>query len=183
MTSRPNPRVRADWERTRAQFEREERDAAAARAQRITSSHAARAVHEASQQLPATPVATAYARRLRERYLDHVAKKAVYVTPEDYVRSNGAEVASAFVLPVALYLAYWVLSTTIAAPFSTSVTIIWSATQLAFYFFVWLLVVAAPAQAIGSRISERRLRTVLDDAEAYARWSESVNSSDPDPAP
>ena len=181
MTSRPNPRVRADWERTRAQFEADARASDEARAARMQSAHARRAVEEAATKMPRTPVASAYARRLRKRYLDHVAKKAVYVAPEDYVRNNGAEIASVVVFPFYLVIAYLVLATTTAAPFATNATIIWSAAQLVFYFFIWLFVFAAPAQAIGSRISERRLRTVLDDAEAYARWSESV--TDPDPAP
>ena len=180
MASRPNPRVRADWEKTRARFEQEERQALVDRSRRITDAHAARAVQEASQQFPATPVASSAARRFREAYLSRVESHTEYISPQDFADTRGAETASVFALVPGLLLAYWVLSTTIAAPFATNATIIWSAAQLVFYFVVWLYFVVLPLQSIGSSLALRRYRAHRADAEAYARWVESVG---PDPAP
>ena len=177
MASRPNPRIRRDWERTRARFEQEERQAAQDRARRIHDSHTARAVRSAALAFPATPVASPAARRFREAYLSRVESKAEFIAPQAFAKTRGSEAMSVPATFIGLYIAYLVLSTTIAAPFSPGATIIWSAAQLVVYFIVWVFILAI-FQEIGSSLALRRYRAHRADAEAYARWLDSIQDEE-----
>ena len=177
QTPRPNPAVRRDWERTRAEFEAYEASLASERAAQAHSAKARAALAYVERRFPATPVASSYERRFRRAYLARVAATAqADLTPEKF-DDHIVDMRTVGVTFLALF-ASWVaiLVTTIQASYSTPATIVWTLTQIVLSFLVVGLPVAWIFSLAFNAIHKRRLSAMLADRNAYFRWLDYIQA-------
>lgn len=171
---RPNPRVREDWLRTRAEFEAEERAAHERRLAAARDARAREALVNAERSFPAVPVASVRARALREAYLSRAQSTGTYTNPRQFADRYGAEKASVLAFVVALGIAAVITALTFMAPYSLLATLIWLLVQLVFYAIVWLYAILVPLQNAFARRWVRHINDAFDDIAVYERWSRSV---------
>lgn len=170
--------VRRDWLATRAEFERAEAREAAARAAAARSEAARSALRAAEESFPAIPVASRYARRLRERYLGYVAQHpGVDTSPAAYARHSAegyAFLVSFLVLVAALF---FLVRRAWDPASSVFVNIAVLAVLGTFVLLVWVFAVAEVSLSIARAVSAAQYAAVARDIGAYQRWLDSIDSA------
>ena len=174
MTSRPNPKVRRDWERTRAEFEAEERADAQRRLARIRDAETKRALEGAQAGFPTTPVASRRARTLREAYLDRIEKDGEYIEPGEFADDYGRERWSVPAVLLGLGWLVYIAVITFQTPYSLPAHLLWFALQAIIFFFIWAMVVALPLQGWGASRWTKHYDAAVADYQAYFRWVDHV---------
>lgn len=177
-SSSPNPRARADWLKTRREFE-DRRARAAARASELKAQERARAAtRRAALVFPAHPTASPAARRARARYLSAVSASPELVDPRVYVESLERTftvrvaqiVAAAFFLVFALLVAVFFLDSDLHP-----VTIVLLAGVAGLFGAVAGMYAGYAAGVLFAKTVTRPFTSALADATAYRDWATQVD--------
>ena len=178
----PAPEVRANWERTRAEFEAAEAQARAdrARARKTAAAREALALREAA--FPPSPVATAHERRFRASYLERGGRRTPHDYSQDRIDLLGTVTPISFGVLAAvgafIWTFIWAFGVTDVDSLSGWIGYLVGAgiggAVFAVIAGVAMALVAALVFVPLSWIRAARSRAMFDDRRAYFRWEDSV---------